>query len=278
MPTLVWLIEADVFGRSFEPIKAEIRSQGMVAEIVQPRAFLNGVVPRIAGRALGESDCVVFSGTYPLMRHIQLHHRWVPGGWCNAEQFDCRRYYPFFGKHLLNSECCIVPIDDALARTDALFEQFGEQGEVFLRPCPVEKIFTGRCVERDSFVLALQSARYSQCQVLIARPRPMDREWRVVVADGRVLAGSQYRKGGQVLVTPDCPGEVRSYVEGLLAATEWRPDPIFLMDVCESVGEIRLLEVNSFSCSGLYQCDPVAIVTWVKNCAIEEWTRAQSAG
>ena len=28
---------------------------------------------------------IVFSGSYPLMRHIQLHTRWRPGGWCAAE-------------------------------------------------------------------------------------------------------------------------------------------------------------------------------------------------
>ena len=81
----VWLIEADVFGESFGPLKAEIRHHGMVWDILQPRTFLNGLIPHVGGRALAEDECIVFSGSYPLMRHIQLHTRWRPGGWCAAE-------------------------------------------------------------------------------------------------------------------------------------------------------------------------------------------------
>src|SRR5438067_6039373 len=110
-----WLIEADVFGRSFEPVKAEIRQQGMVWDIVQPRPFLNGVVPVVGGHRLTDDDCVIFSGTFPLMRHIQLHYSWVPGGWCSAENFDCATYYRHFGRHLLNQAHAILTIDEALA-------------------------------------------------------------------------------------------------------------------------------------------------------------------
>src|SRR5262249_18598165 len=110
----IWLIEADAFGASFEPLKAEMRQQGIVWEIVQPRPFLNGVVPVVGGHRLTDRDCVVFSGTYPLMRHIQLHHPWVPGGWCTAEHFDCACYYPHFRPHLLNADSAILTTEDAL--------------------------------------------------------------------------------------------------------------------------------------------------------------------
>jgi hypothetical protein len=132
-------------------------------------------------------------------------------------------------------------------------------------------------MDRDSFVLALQSARYAGGTVLVASPRPIAREWRVVVARGQFIAASQYRSESQIDVSPGCPREVRAYVEALLAEVAYRPDPIFMMDVCTSGDELYLLELNSFSCSGLYQCDPAAVVREVKHLATEAWQTAMAA-
>lgn len=273
----IWLIEADVFGRSFEPVEAEIRRQGMVWDTVQARPFLNGLVPVVGGHRLTDQDCVMFSGTYSLMRHIQLHYPWVPGGWCNAERFDCRRYYPCFGQHLLNHSHAVMALEEAMSRVGEIFAQFGSEGRVFVRPCGVQKTFTGRCEDRGGFVLALESARYAKEPVLIAPPQEIAREWRVVIARGCFVAASQYKSEGCHDESPGCPQDVRTFVEGLLAEVPYRPDPIYIMDICVSGSKLYLLELNSFSCSGLYQCDPSAVVKAVKELTIEEWQRAKAA-
>jgi hypothetical protein len=270
----VWLIEADVFGESFGPLKSAIRHHGMAWDIVQPRPFLNGVVPQVGGHRLTAKDCVVFSGTYPLMRHIQLHYRWIPGGWCTAEHFDCACYYPHFRQQMLNRDHAVLGIDEALTHVEDVFARFARDGQLFVRPCGVQKTFTGRCMDREQFVSALESARYAKGAILVARPRAITDEWRLVVTGTRVVAGSRYRFGGQIDVSPGCPREVVSYVEALLADTPWRPDPIFMMDVCQAEDTLSLLELNSFSCSGLYQCDPAAVVEAVKSLAVAEWQRA----
>jgi hypothetical protein len=273
----IWLIEADVFGRSFEPVRAEVRQQGLVSEIVQPGPFLNGLVPVVGGHRLTDQDCVIFSGTFPLMRHIQLHYPWVPGGWCTAEHLDCRSYYPSFHRHLLNHSHAILALEEALSQVGEIFAQFGREERVFVRPCGVQKTFTGRCVDREGFVRALESARYAKEPVLVASPQEIVREWRVVIARGRFVAASQYRSEGCHRESPGCPQEVRTYVDGLLAEVPYRPDPIYMMDLCLCGNSLYLLELNSFSCSGLYQCDPAAVVKEVKGLAIEEWQRAKAA-
>ncbi len=272
----IWLIEADAFGRSFEPVKVEARQQGMVWEIVQPGPFLNGLVPRVNGHRLTDRDCVVFSGTFPLMRHIQLHYPWIPGGWCTADRFDCSNYYPYFGRHLLNREHAILTLEEALSQAGAIFAQFDRGGQVFVRPCGVQKTFTGRCVDRDEFVLALESARYAKGAVLVASPREISQEWRVVIARGRFVAASLYRAEGYHTELSSCPPEVRAYVDRLLSEIPYRPDPIYMMDVCASGNNLFLLELNSFSCSGLYRCDPAAVVREVKGLAIEQWQESKA--
>jgi hypothetical protein len=275
--TPVWLIEADVFGRSFEPIKAAIRQHGMAWEIVHPGPFLNGVVPALGGHRLNDQDCVIFSGTFPLMRHIQLHYAWRPGGWCTAEHFDCRNYYPHFGRRLLNHEHAILTLEEALNRVGEVFAQFGKGGQVFIRPCGVQKTFTGRCVDREEFVLAVESARYANVPILIAAPQTIAREWRVVVSRGRLVAASQYKSDGAHREAPGCPREVRTFVDRLLSDVRYRPDPIYLMDIGESANSFYLIELNSFSCSGLYQCDASEVVREVKGLAIEEWRQGIAA-
>jgi hypothetical protein len=49
-----------------------------------------------------------------------------------------------------------------------------------------------------------------------------------------------------------------------------------MMDICESEGELFLLELNSFSCSALYQCDFTAVVAAASELATRAWERARS--
>jgi hypothetical protein len=122
-------------------------------------------------------------------------------------------------------------------------------------------LFTGRCVAADDFPAALAPTRYDPTTlVVVAAPRAVGREWRVVVAGDRVVTGSQYADGGRKVVAPGCPVDVTDFVEGMLAEVRWRPDPIFMLDVAESDGQMWLVELNGFSCSWLFGCDPAAVV------------------
>ena len=124
------------------------------------------------------------------------------------------------------------------------------------------QLFVGRRVSRDAFADILSPTRYDPATaVVIAPPKPIGREWRLVVAEDRVIAGSQYAVNGRRAITPDLPAEVRSFAESMLSEVRWRPDPIFMLDLCESAGRLWLVELNSFSASWLYACDLAAVVS-----------------
>ena len=74
-------------------------------------------------------------------------------------------------------------------------------------------------------------------------------------------AGSQYAEHGQRCIAANLPAEVRAYAEAVLAEVRWRPDPTFMVDVCESGSGLWLVELNSFSGSWFYRCDLAAVVT-----------------
>jgi hypothetical protein len=256
-----WLIEGGVYGAEADPLLEEIRRQGMVAEVVPHRALTKGPLPVVAGRPLAPGDCVIGYGTFPFARQIQLHHGWVPGAWCSPEYLDCTAYYAHFGKFLLNQNYAIMPGVEAIRQREWLYSILGKDGEVFARPSGCHKLFVGRRVARESFEGALAPARYDPATlVVVAAPRSIAREWRLVVAGDRVIAGSRYAESGARSIAPGYPEAVRDFAEAMLAEVRWRPDPIFMMDICESDGRLWLVELNGFSCSWLYQCDLAAVV------------------
>lgn len=271
----VWLIESGVYGDEVAPLLAEIERQGMVGAVV-PYKMLKETAPVVGGEPLVPGACVIGYGTLPFARQIQLHQRWVPGAWCAMENLDCAAYFAYFGKFLLNQHYTILPGLEAIRQKDWLYFVFGVNDEVFARPTSCHKLFVGRRIDRHAFEQALAPTRYDPTTlVVIARPQPIAREWRLVVVDDRVVAGSQYAVGGVRAITPDCPGEVVAFAAAMLAEVRWRPDPVFMLDVCESAGQLWLVELNSFSCSWLYQSDLPSVVAETRALAQQAWAKRQ---
>ena len=108
--------------------------------------------------------------------------------------------------------------------------------------------------------------------VVVAPPVVIKREWRVVVANNKVIAGSEYNNlsddawsGVQKL-----PEEVSQYAQGILdsvtkigTVNRYYPDPVWTIDICESETGLKVVEVGSFSCAGMFACDPEPIIAEV---------------
>lgn len=271
---LTWLIEADVYGNEAEPLLNEIRRQGMAAEVVPHQAIKKGAKPVVTGVVLEPTACVLGYGTYPFARQIQIHHQWRPGAWCNHESLDCTRYFGHFGGYLLNRDCEILPGVEAIRKRDVLFTKFGRDDTLFVRPAGCHKVLVGRCVDRSTFETTLAPTRYDpETLVVIASPRIVDREWRLVVIGDEVIAGSQYAVEGHRDISPDCPAEVFEFARTMLAEIRWRPDPIFMLDVGESEGRLWLIELNGFSCSWLYRCHLPTVVGRASELALQVWEK-----
>jgi hypothetical protein len=273
----IWLIEAGVYGAEADPLRAEIRRQGMAADFVPHRALKQGSDVVVEGRSLGPEDCAIGYGTYPFVRQIQLHRRWLPGAWCTPENLDGTMYYAYFGNFLLNQNYSIMPGVEAIRQREWLFSTFGRDDEVFVRPTGCHKLFVGRRVTKDSFASALSPARYDPTTlVVIAAPRPIAREWRLIVSGDRVIGASQYAVEGTRAIAQGSPDDVREFAAAMLAEVRWRPDPIFMLDICESDGRLWLVELNSFSSSWLYQCDLPTVVAEASELATQEWAKSHS--
>ncbi|MCE9555903.1 MAG: ATP-grasp domain-containing protein [Planctomycetes bacterium] len=267
-----WLIEADVYKHEAVALIDEIKRQGMVAELVPYQSLRKGSTLVVGSRQLISDECVIGYGTFPFAQQILLHHRWLPGAWCSVKNLDCAAYFAYFGQFLLNQHYTILPGVEAIRQRDWLFNTFGRDDQVFARPTSCHKLFVGRCIDRQSFATALAPTRYDPSTlVVISAPQPIAREWRLVVIDNQIVSGSQYAVNGNRAITTDCPSEVYDFAESMLTEIQWRPDPAFMLDVCESAGRLCLVELNSFSGSWIYQCELPKVVSAASELAERTW-------
>lgn len=269
----VWLIESGVYGPEVEPLAAEVRRQGMDCRSVTYREIVKGPAP------LPPGACAIVYGTYPTVRHATLRCGWHPGGWCSPENLDCAAYYPHFAPFLLNRRHEILTGVAAIRDRERLFREFGCGGRVFARPTSTHKLFVGRLIAEGNWETALAPTRYDpDSRVVIAEPQDLGREWRLVVAGDEVVSGSRYAEAGVRSVAPGCPDEILGFAREMLAAVAWRPDDLFLLDVCESAAGLRLVELNGFSCSWLYACDFARVVEVASRLASGGRARVDSDG
>lgn len=264
-----WLFEADVFGATANPIKAEIRRRGMRCEITRQDLLARG----LAAQRFGDGDCVIACGSFPFVRHVQMHRSWTPGAFCTAENFACSAYYPHFAEHLLNGEHEILTGSTAGDRADELFDRFARGGRVFIRPDAGDKSFTGRVVSRDEFPSAIGPARYNpQARIILAPARLVRREWRLVIVGDRIVAGSQYFESGAIAVARGIPDSVRRFADQVLGSTNWRPDPIFMLDIGDADDQFFVVELGPFSTCAFYDCDAAAVVSAASEIASAAWS------
>jgi hypothetical protein len=269
MPLPVWLIESGVYGSEIEPLAAEIQRQGMDCRFVAYRDIVRGPAP------LPPGECAIVYGSYPTVRHAILHRGWHPGGWCNPDHLDCTTYYPHFENFLLNQHREIITGVGAIRDKRRLFAEFGNEGYVFARPTSLHKLFVGRLISENDFEAALAPTRYDpESRVVIAHPREIGREWRLVIARDEVVAGSQYAESGVKSVSPHCREEVYAFARAMLDEVRWRPDELFMLDIAEADGRLHLVELNSFSCSWLYACDFARVVAAASEAASRRWQQA----
>ena len=93
-------------------------------------------------------------------------------------------------------------------------------------PPAVTSCSSGAAFIAESFASALSPSRYDPAtQVVIAAPRKIGREWRLVIIGDRIIAASQYAEDGAKSVAAGCPDEVRDFVAGMLERRVVAPRP-----------------------------------------------------
>jgi hypothetical protein len=249
-----WLIEVGVFPETASRVCAAIEARGD-----RWTRYVDGIAeaelpPREA--------CVVFWGSLGAAYRDRVAARWRPGAIGDIEQFRVASYAPRLGPLLANTDAVTTTVRDLVEKRQDVLARLHRPQRVFVRPDSALKPFAGRVLDASAIDRsALDHGFYyddDALPIVVAPARQIHREWRTVVAEGRVVTGCAYtadrRSAEETLPEP-----VRA-IAGQVARGDWQPAPIYIVDVAEVDSQVCVLELNPFSGADLYRCDPYAVI------------------
>ena len=261
-----WLIQEDVFKEDLDPLIGAIKEQHMNVEIVKYVPFGSGSYNQYP-----ENDCVISYGSLNLISQLVREKKWIPGAWCLLPRLRCQVYYSHWGPAILNQTHVFTTFNELRRRPRMFYEKFGIDNAIFVRPDSGFKEFTGNVIYKENFETDLDSIVFDpEKLVVVAEPKNIEAEWRFIIADRKVVTGSQYRLDGKHDVAP-CWDDDAYELAQRAASDEFQPDTLYSLDICRSGGKVWILEIGSFSCSGFYACDVKKIVEAASKAAWKEW-------
>ena len=270
-----WLLDASVFDEYHDELADAVVRNGFEARsISRPNPPYRWDDTESAYRkAFPAGACVVTHADIDLVNRVLHDARWIPGAFATIDHFFCSSYYPRFHRYLLNQDHVMLPFAALRQRSQELFDSFGRDGRVFVRPDSPLKLFTGLVVSRDTFEKDLEFMAFYEFPleslVVVSSPKVIANEWRFVIASQRIVASSQYKDADQLKSSPGSDHDARALAESVLTLG-YSPDPAWVMDICRTTdGRLHLLEIGGFSFSNLYACDKDAVVKAVSRVALD---------
>lgn len=272
-----WIVENFEADNKFDLLVEEIKRQGHEVCLVRYIPFEGG-----SYNDFEDNDCVIVQSSINLARQLQKEKKWVPGPWINTPKFECVTYYAYLGKYLVNKDYIMLPRSEIKRQSAHLIDTVGDGDAIFIRPSSGQKTFTGKVFFKDTIEKdwkMVEEFTDPESIVILSSPKVITKEWRFVASYGEIVTGSLYRhrigpigSGKYREVTVD-PEDVKAQELALeIAGEHYDPDPMYVIDICKTKdNQFHLLEIGSFSCAGLYDCNIEKIVTHATSVAIKEW-------
>lgn len=272
-----WLV-ADILGDDIEKLISSLDKTGTKYKRISKSYEVN--LPDLFDR----ESCVVYYGSLGVGFQVRSTCPWVPGIYSTTENYECTKYYPVFGSELFNANYIMLPYGELLRQKEFLYDTIGQKNTVFIRPNDAVKSFTGKLVYKEHFEKDVEYMGFNQLSkdklVVVAEPRNIVREWRFIVVDGNIIAGSLYSdqfRGNRLHREEDVfsSGEhakALMYAEQIVQDYDYKPDRAWSLDICEDlVEDLYVLEVGCFSCCGLYASNTDVIVKEINRIALDDW-------
>jgi hypothetical protein len=235
--------------------------------------------PRKSDAYFPDHDCVLFRGTLNLGRSI-LRTSWVPGAYMDERNLRCTSYYTYFGKYLLNNQYFILPLGELIRRQAEILAYFGSAGELFIRPDSNMKTFRAGIfdLQKLNTIAAIGSelSRDMTTLVLVSQKRSISREWRFFIYKNEIVTGSLYLVGEDRIDERIKGGHLEDYLNRVLQQVDWYPELLYCVDICESEGELYILELGSYSCAGEYGVDLDLLIEAGAKAALEDYDAVNS--
>lgn len=274
-----WLLDNNIFDEYHDDLVSAIRECGHISvSLNRPNApYQWGDAGNAYRKAFPKDACVVTHADMELALRVAKEAIWVPGVFATLPNYYCSHYFAHLGSFLLNTRYAMMPFQELSRQREFLFDTFGVDGQLFVRPDSPLKLFTGQIASQANFDKDLEFMSFydfpRESLVVVSSPQPIEFESRFVVVDGVVVAGSKNRVG-QENRNSETDRESWQLAESI-AGAGFQPDRAWVLDICRTAnGQYRLLEIGAFSFSNLYGCDKQAVVKAVSRTALTVWNES----
>jgi len=231
-------------------------------------------------KKLTESDIIFFHGSLQHGRRVNKLP-YYPGIYLTLENYECYKYYGYFGDNLLNSNYKMMGLNDVLRNKGRIFGDFGTDS-IFIRPSDGFKSFPGQTLPfknfDQEFNILTKSYGGLETDILsvVSPVKDIVEEYRFIVIDGKVISGSLYmdrnnRKEWKAYYDKICEDQ-KAFDFAVEMSKIYQPDRMYTIDVCKlSNDEYKMIELNSFCCASMYGNDYDKVVNAVNELCISDF-------
>lgn len=199
-------------------------------------------------------------------------NHFYPGAWCDFKVLSCQSYYTHWGKYLLQTEYGFYTLGEIKRLKNYLFEIYGKNDNIFIRPDANNKEFTGELVNISKFDIWWANTLYYQPPLdmlcVIAKPEEIKAEYRLIMTD-EMITGSMYKEDGIITYDEKLPAGIKEFSEEVVKT--WTPHPIFCLDIASTPLGFKVVECGSINCAGFYKANIKKIITAMEKVAIKDY-------
>lgn len=222
----------------------------------------------------GDEESVVLYGSIEFVEKRMDSGLYSPGAYYSRQSFRCTYYLPTLPNDLVGNGLGVyMTFSDFVGRRDQIYRLFGVS-RLFIRPDSGAKTFTGLCVTKENDAFELKSLMKltqvtDETLILVAPAANISAEYRFYIVEGKVITGSRYMVDGKPDKSPEIDARCLKVAE-IVSRLPWQIDLAYTCDVGLFGGVAKIVELNAFSTSGLYDCDSVALFSAIAETAVRE--------
>lgn len=232
-------------------------------DIILPENFdsnhFNGFITKEQSLSFNNNESIIVFGSNILSR-IAKKNNWYPGTFLN-DNFSYQNWLTGFGKeNLLNDEVIITKIINCpILEKDTIY---------FSRPTEDNKAFSGITMTGESLNLWFKDISHIEeesylplhknTEIIISKYKKIISECRFFIVDGKVITGSMYKYGNNVIHDANFEVEFLNFSQQMV--DKWQPAKAFVLDIAKTEDGFKVIEVNNFNSSGFYKSDTDLIV------------------
>lgn len=169
--------------------------------------------------------------------------------------------YEVYSKHYKNN----------LLNYDSIIFKFGDDFEWkyeqhFIRPTLDTKTFTGKVFNKNewdqfkehSLTNGHTTSLNKDSLIQVATPKSITQEVRLWAINGKIITQSTYRRGSFIYYGGIVDNDAITFAQNMIDLFQLSTS--FVIDVCLTHGEWKIVECGSISCAGFYSADMQKII------------------